>query len=260
MLALERRNKILEELKLKKQVVVSDLAKAYKVSEETIRRDLERLDKEGLAVKSYGGAVINENNASELPFNVRKTRNVDEKLTIASLVAELIEDGDHISLDASSTAVFIAKALKVRQRLTVITNSLEVMMELSDVPNWNVICSGGTLKEGYLALTGPRALEGIGAFNTEKAILSCKGIDLKKGLTDGNELFCETKRAMLNNSKQHIIAVDHSKFNEVAFSKICGPEDIDIILTDEKPGKKWLDFFEKQGIKCIYPERKGKQK
>ncbi|MCR4590896.1 MAG: DeoR/GlpR family DNA-binding transcription regulator [Lachnospiraceae bacterium] len=252
MLALERRNRILEELQIKRQVVVGELARSFKVSEETIRRDLDRLDKEGLAKKSYGGAVIIENSAIDLPFNIRKKRNIPGKQRIAELISELVEDGDHITLDPSTTAVFIARALKEKQRLTVITNSLEVMIELSDVESWNVYCSGGTMKEGYLALTGPRAIEGIGAFNTDKAILSCKGLDAAKGITDGNELFCEAKRAMLDNSREHILAVDHSKFGTVAFSKICDTDRIDIIVTDEKPDDSWLDLFNRLGIKCIY--------
>ncbi len=254
MLALERRNRILEELQIKRQVVVGELARSFKVSEETIRRDLDRLDKEGLAKKSYGGAVIIENSAIDLPFNIRKKRNIPGKQKIAALIASLIEDGDHITLDPSTTAVFIARALKEKQRLTVITNSLEVMIELSDVESWNVYCSGGTMKEGYLALTGPRAIEGLGAFNADKAIMSCKGIDTEKGVTDGNELFCEAKRAMLDNSREHILAVDHSKFGTIAFSKICDTDRIDKVVTDEKPDEKWLDLFMRKGIECIYPK------
>ncbi len=253
MLALERRNRILEELQINRRVVVAELARSFDVSEETIRRDLDRLDKEGLAKKSYGGAVIMENSAIDLPFNVRKKRNIPGKQKIAELIAGLIENGDHITLDPSTTSVFIAKALREKQRLTVVTNSLEVMIELSDVESWNVICSGGTMKEGYLALTGPRAIEGISAFNADKAIMSCKGMDTVKGITDGNELFCEAKRAMLDNSKEHILAVDHSKFDTVAFSKICDMERADIVVTDEKPEERWLDLFNRTGIKCIYP-------
>ena len=110
MLALERRNQILEKLQIEKRVVVSELSQLYKVSEETIRRDLDKLEKEGLAIKSYGGAVINEDVSIDLPFNVRKNQNVTGKQRMAELAASLVKDGDHIFLDASTTAVFIAKA------------------------------------------------------------------------------------------------------------------------------------------------------
>src|SRR3712207_4666652 len=112
MLALERRNLILEQLQENKRVVVSELSQLYQVSEETIRRDLDKLDRDGLAIKSYGGAIINENTGIDMPFNVRKKRNVSGKKKIAELIAKRIHDGDQIMLDASTTAVFIAKAIK----------------------------------------------------------------------------------------------------------------------------------------------------
>ena len=128
MLAIERRNQILEKLQAEKKVLVSDLSQIYDVTEETIRRDLEKLEKSGLIIKSYGGAVLNESTNLDLPFNVRKNRNVVGKQKIAGMMRELIQDGDTIMLDSSSTAVFIARALKEKPNLTVITNSLEILI------------------------------------------------------------------------------------------------------------------------------------
>ena len=152
MLALERRNLILEKLQAEKKVVVSELSQLYGVSEETIRRDLDKLEKEGLATKSYGGAVIKEDVSIDLPFNIRKNQNVSGKQKMAEITASLVQEGDHIFLDASTTAVFVAKALKEKERLTVITNSMEILLELSDVSGWNIISTGGVMKEGYLSL------------------------------------------------------------------------------------------------------------
>ena len=109
MLALERRNLILEKLQEEKRVVVSELSQLYSVSEETIRRDLDKLEKEGLATKSYGGAVINEDVGIDLPFNIRKNQNVQGKQKMAEIAASMVNDGDHIFLDASTTAVFVAQ-------------------------------------------------------------------------------------------------------------------------------------------------------
>lgn len=253
MLAVERRNRILEKLQREKKVIVSELSREFQVSEETIRRDLERLDQDGFAVKSYGGAVLNEKSGLDMPFHVRKKENPEGKRKIAALMEGIIEDGEHIILDPSTTAVSIARALKGKEKLTVITNSIEVMLELSDVPDWNIISSGGSLKEGYLALVGPRAIEGLGAFNVEKAVFSCKGIDMEKGITDGNELFSQAKQTMMKSAKQRILAVDHSKFGKVAFSRICGIHDVDLVVTDEKPSAEWLEVFGKNGICCLYP-------
>ena len=197
--------------------------------------------------------MLNENTSLDMPFNVRKKNNPAGKQKIAKLVEGLIEDGDHIILDPSTTAVFIAKALKSKERLTVITNSIEVILELSDTSDWNIISSGGSLREGYLALVGPRAVEGLGAFNVEKAIISCKGLDMEKGITDGNELFSQAKQTMLKSAKECILAVDHTKFDRIAFSKICDVHDIHVVVTDEKPSEQWLELFERSGITCLYP-------
>ncbi len=254
MLAVERRNLILERLQAEKKVIVGELSQEFKVSEETIRRDLEKLEKDGLCVKSYGGAVLNENTSLDMPFNVRKKNNPAGKQKIARLVETLIEDGDHIILDPSTTAVFIARALKAKNRLTVITNSIEVMLELSDTTDWNIISSGGSLKEGYLALVGPRAIEGLGAYNVEKAIISCKGLHMEKGVTDGNELFSQAKQTMIRSARQCILAADHTKFDRIAFSKICDVHQIHTLVTDEKPSDQWLEYFERAGITCLYPD------
>ena len=143
MLAIERRNEILEKLQTDRRVVVSELSQIYEVSEETIRRDLDKLVNDGYAIKSYGGAVINENMNIDLPFNIRKNRNVIGKQRIAELVAKIVQDGDSIMLDASSTAVYIAKGLKDKKNLTLITNSMEIVIELLDMSDWRVLSTGG---------------------------------------------------------------------------------------------------------------------
>ncbi len=106
--------------------------------------------------ETYGGAVIKEDVSIDLPFNIRKNQNVSGKQKMAELAASLVKEGDHIFLDASTTAVFVAKALKEKERLTVITNSMEILLELSDVSGWNIISTGGVMKEGYLAFLGSR--------------------------------------------------------------------------------------------------------
>ena len=211
MLAVERRNMILEKLQDERKVVVSELSTLFDVSEETIRRDLDKLDRQGLAIKSYGGAVLNENSGLDMPFNVRKKRNIRGKQEIADIVSSLVQEDEHIIVDPSTTAVAIVKALKSKKKLTVITSSIEVLIELSDVSGWEIICTGGTLRENYLTLVGSRAVDVISSFYADKVILSCKGIDLNKGVTDANEMLSQVKQAMLRSAKQRIIAADHNR-------------------------------------------------
>ena len=115
MLAIERRNAILAKLSIEGKVVVSDLAAEYEVTEETIRRDLEKLDRDGLARKTYGGAVKIESFNIDLPFQVRKQSNVESKQKIAAAVGSMIKDGDYIMLDSSTTALYVIKNILDRK-------------------------------------------------------------------------------------------------------------------------------------------------
>lgn len=254
MLAIERRNEILEKLQADKRVVVSELSQHYEVSEETIRRDLEKLEKEGLAIKSYGGAVLNEYSNIDLPFNVRKNQNVTAKQKIADLMKKLVRDGDRLMLDASSTVVYIAKALKEKKNLSVITNSLEILIELFDTPDFNVLSTGGVSREGSFALVGPQTDKMLKCYHVDKAIISCKGVDLEAGITDSDEMHANNKKTMLQSAKEKILVADSSKFGEVAFTQIIDLEDITTVVTDEKPEARWLQVFDEMGIECIYPE------
>jgi len=250
MLAAERRKIILEQLQTEKKVIVSELSTLFSVSDETIRRDLDRLCQEGLAIKGYGGAVLNE---SDLPFNVRKIHNPDEKKKIADLIEPLIQDGDSIILDASSTAVFVAKALKNKKRLKVVTNSIEVMIELSDMHDWTVISTGGYLTGDYLAFSGQRAIADISDFCADKLIFSCKSLDAERGILDSNDAFTQVKREMIKAAKIKILAADLSKFDRTAFSKISDIKDIDIVVTNAPPTKGWVASFAKCSVQCLYP-------
>lgn len=254
MLAIERRNQILEKLQEKKKVVVSELSQLYEVSEETIRRDLERLENEGYAIKSYGGAVLNENISIDLPLNFRKKQNVGGKQKIAALIKDMVKDNESLMLDASSTSLFIARELKEKKNLSVITNSIEIIMELFDVSNWNVLSTGGAAKEGTLALVGPQTDRMLRNYHVDKAVISCRGLDLTAGYTDSSELLAGNKKTMLDAATQKILAVDHTKFDHAAFIQIGRYEDISLIVTDEKPDEKWLTLFQKKGIECIWPD------
>ena len=254
MLAIERRNAILEKLQVERRVVVSELSQLYNVSEETIRRDLEKLENDGYVIKSYGGAVLNENTNVDLPFNVRKNRNVLGKQKIAAIVSAMVHDGENIMLDASSTAVAIAKALKNKKDLTVITNSLEIALELIDVSGCNVISTGGLATGSSFALVGSVTDKTIRSYYVDKAIISSKGIDLYAGITDSDERHANNKASMLQMAKKKVLAVDSSKFGKIAFAKIGDLKDVAAIVTDKKPEEEWLQRLEELGVECIFPE------
>ncbi|MCR5774489.1 MAG: DeoR/GlpR family DNA-binding transcription regulator [Lachnospiraceae bacterium] len=254
MLAAERRNSILEKIQEEKKVIVGELSREYEVSEETIRRDLERLEEEGHIVKSYGGAVLNETGVIELPHNVRRRVNPAAKQKIAELVCNEIEENDHVFLDASTTSVYISKAIKQKEHLTIITNSIENLLELSLVTGWDIISTGGQLKAGTMSLYGWKTAETLGAYHADKVFMSCKGISKDRGITDGNDETAGIKQAMIASAAKVYLAVDHSKFDRMAFSQICGFNKIDTVITDQEPEPVWKEFFSSNGIGLIYPE------
>lgn len=254
MIGIERRNLIINQLQEQGKVYVSELAKEFGVSEETIRRDLDKLAQDNIAKKSYGGAVLNETLTLDLPFNVRSKSNVTGKTAIAQIASSLIGDHEHIFLDASSTAIFIAKAIKEKRGLTIMTNSIENLIELADVDGWDVICSGGRLRPAYLALYGPKAVEGISAYNVEKAFISCKGLDMEHGVMEGNEEVAQAKITMIHHAREVYLTADSSKFGNIAFSSLCEYSHLTGIITDERPSDAWVTYLEERNVKLFYPE------
>ncbi len=252
MLAIERKKLILERLQRDKKVIVSDLSKEFDVTEETIRRDLEKLETEGFAQKIYGGAVLRESFNVDLPYAVRKRSNVSDKQYIAGIISDMIQDGDSIVLDASSTALFVAQNIKNKKNITVITNSIEIICEVSDRSSWKVISTGGNLKEGALSLVGIQATKAIGNYHVDLAIFSCKGISKEHGLTDSNENDAEIKKAIIAAGRRKILAVDHSKFDIASFVSVSGFSDIDLVVTDRKPDDEWGQLFTEKQVELIY--------
>lgn len=254
MLAIERRNEILAKLQDENKVLVSDLSQYYEVTEETIRRDLEKLEQEGFAKKTYGGAILCDNLSLELPYNVRKRTNVLGKQKIAKVVGKMIQDGDRIMLDSSSTALYIAKKIKNRKNITVITNSIEILLELSDKTGWKVLSTGGLLKEGALSLVGQQAERMIDNFHVDKVIISCKGIDKEYGITDSNEPDIQVKKHFMKAAKQRILAVDNTKFDKISFMKMGELSNFNMMVTDLPPDDIWMETINQSGIELHFAE------
>ena len=157
-------------------------------------------------------------------------------------------------MDASSTAAAIAKAIKSRKDITIITNSLQIAIELLEEPNCKVISTGGVAIESSFALVGQVTDRTISSYFADKAIISSKGFDLYAGFTDSDERHATNKKSMLKGARTKILAVDSSKFNRISFAKIGDLRDITTVVTDVKPEDEWLKEFAKYNIECIYPE------
>lgn len=252
MLPIERRNEILSRLMLDGRVIVSDLSELYNVTEETIRRDLDKLEKDGLAKKTYGGAVKNDSLNIDLPYTIRKQTNVEGKKYIAEIIGTLIEDGENILLDSSTTALYTMKSIYNRSNITIITNSVEMLMDAPLKNDWKFISTGGNFSQTSLSLTGGRAEDVISSYNADKAVISCKGIDMSKGLTDTNDGNANVKKSFISSAKTVIVGVDGTKFDKVSFVRFSDFNDVDIVVTDKDPGDEWKNYFEKKNIKLYY--------
>lgn len=232
LLAAERRASIARMAEQRGSVRVSELSRLFDVTEETIRRDLEELENNGYLKRTYGGAVSVTGTGLELPFARRVETRQKEKSIIARYAVTLIQEGETIILDASTTALWVAKHLIDRRDLTVVTNSIQTVMELAGRPGINVICTGGNLRDRILAFAGPLAERAISGYYVDKVFISGKGLSPDGGLTDSNELEVELKKAMLGAAKEKIALVDSSKLGHKAFARIEDVSAFTKIITD----------------------------
>lgn len=256
MRAFERRDAIIHRLHRLRKVRVADLASDFGVSEETIRRDLDKLDKEGIAKKSYGGAVLNVHTNEDPAYALRHSVNLEEKRIIAENVLGLIGDGDSLMTDTSSTAFeALRRIFEVKKNLTVITNSLVVLSEFQHSGH-KLISTGGVLGALTNSFVGPTASYTIQKYNVDVALFSCKALSMTGGLSDSNEAESELKILMQGQASKVILLVDHSKFDRIAFIKLFSFDKVDYIVTDRKPSDEWLEFFRQHQVSLIYePEQ-----
>jgi len=251
MLALERRQHIIEIIGKDRKVHVPALSQLFSVTEETIRRDLEKLENEGHLTRTYGGAILNQHTNEDLPFPARTSINHEIKQAIAQKAASLIKDGDTIMLDASTTCLELMHSIINKKSLTIITNSVKITHDFID-SNFTIISTGGVLRAHSLALTGPAAHNTLQNYFVDMAIISCKGLSLNKGVMESNEPEGQLKKSMIEQAEKVILLADHTKFNQTAFIKLFDFDRITYVVTDEVPDNEWLDFFATHDIQVIY--------
>lgn len=254
MLAAERRRVITERIKASGQVVVSALSTEFQVSEETIRRDLEWLEKEGIATRIYGGAILSGNDRVAPPYSIRKNTNIEPKVAIARQLSQIVREGDTLMVDESSTAAYAVRALRHLRHLTLITNSLELLREMTGQDTWHIISTGGTVKPDVLAHVGPHALRTVGAYHARYAILSCRGINTQLGLADSDDAVVQVKQAMVASSDCAILLADHRKFDRTGFVALGKIDLVDKLITDTAPSQQWQDRLKNCGVELICDE------
>ncbi|MCP8615839.1 DeoR/GlpR family DNA-binding transcription regulator [Salirhabdus salicampi] len=252
MFAKERHEIIMQKLQQDGSVRVSFLVREFGVSVETIRRDLEHLEKEGHLKRVHGGAVLEKVNSKQLTSTVRETKYIEEKKEIAKKAIEYVTEGQSIAIDVSTTNTEFAKALKTRfTQLTVLTNSMEITKELSDMPDYTILFAGGIVRNQELCTIGDLAEQFVSNFHIDTFFMSMSGISLNKGFTDYGIGEIQVKKKMLENAQQGIVLADSSKFDVVSLVKVCDFHQVSRIITDSKLNEPILEKYKDNGVEVI---------
>ncbi|MGA9651262.1 DeoR/GlpR family DNA-binding transcription regulator [Pedobacter sp.] len=251
MLANNRREKILELLKEDGSAKVIDLAKIFKVTEVTIRQDLEKLEKDGLLLREHGGAFLKTIKDQVSSFSLANHDNLEKKELIALKCLELIENGDTIILDSGSTTTEIAKKLKGTRHLTVITNALNIALMLGAESDIEVIMTGGEFKPPTLSLTGQKAADFFRGINVQKLFLATSGLSLKAGLTYPSISDLVVKKAMIDAADTTYLVADSTKFGKSAFASLGALSLIDYVITDSGVEESDKKVFQDHKIELI---------
>lgn len=253
MLPITRKKKITNIIKEKKSVAVTELSREFNVSEETIRRDLAQLEKEGVLTRVYGGAYIVDGVQNDVDINLRKNIFSESKEKIANICSGLIENGDSIILDSSTTSLYIAKKI-IDKNITVITNSLQIAKVLEEADNIKLIMIGGSYDSKTLAFYGRNAELFAQKYFADKVFVSCRALSLEKGIMDSNEHVSEMRRVLLNQGCEVYLVADFSKFDRIAFIHFADFKEIHSIITDKKLGDQWYSSMGEKGIKIFDEE------
>lgn len=252
----QRRNEILRVLKEKDYADFGYLGELFQVSQMTIRRDIERLEKKGMVDRIYGGVKLRTEPSYEATIQERLKTNQREKQAIAKLAAQHIHNGDVIAFDGSTTAIEVSKAIKDRKNLTVITNNISIAIELSTAPDIQTVLLGGFVRNSSLSLVGAVVEQSLRSFYIDKAFISSKALDDEAGLTDFTVAEGEAKKALIQKSNQVYVMVDHTKLGKLSFFQVMNADQIDTIITDQvKPltaeQKRCIQSFREKGVNVM---------
>ncbi|HEX5082893.1 MAG TPA: DeoR/GlpR family DNA-binding transcription regulator [Blastocatellia bacterium] len=251
-----RSEQILQELLRNGEVAVDKLAELLKVSEATIRRDLTELERQGLLLRSHGGAVpvaplLYEPFRHLSSFQEQEEKCAAEKRRIGLLAASLIVDGEIIAISAGTTTTQVARSIRHRKGITVLTNAVNVAMELSHLADIKVTMTGGNLSGAWFALVGDVAQRNVSEMFVDKAFIGVDGIHAEHGLTTNYPDQAAIHRAMMRQARQRIIVADHRKIGVVGSSIIWPASDFHTIITDKATSDKAIKPFAAKNITVL---------
>jgi DeoR/GlpR family transcriptional regulator of sugar metabolism len=247
----ERLERIASLVAEKQRVTVAELGSLFDVSRVTIRNDLSELEQRGLLVRTHGGALAIGQNRDELSFDARERLRREEKSCIGEMASSMVHDGDAIALDASTTALQVARRIKDRRELTVVTNGIRIALEFMDSLHITVVMPGGILRRDAVSLVGELGEEVLDKFNVQRGFFGAKGVTLEEGLTDVDSYEVQLKRAMARAAKEVIAIVDHTKWGRVGFVSFSSIDHVNCIITDDGVPPDMVAALREAGVDVI---------
>jgi DeoR family transcriptional regulator of aga operon len=244
----ERRRLVLKILNRDGRVLVGDLARQFRISQVTIRKDLDLLQAQGRIHRTHGGALPAQESALDDPTLREKEKlSRKEKLLIAAAAAHMVKEGQVVILDSGTTTTAIAHALRKFENLTIITNAVNIAAELSG-SSLEVILTGGTLRKNSFSLVGPIAEETLRRLNADILFLGVDGFDVRQGLSTPNLLEAKVNRAMMDVARVTVVVCDSSKFGRRSLSSIAPTSTVHHLITDRGVSRQDLAAMKKAGM------------
>ncbi len=251
MIPAQRRAHIWETLKQRHAVRVSSLSEALGVSEMTIRRDLERLEAEGILKRTHGGAVLKQHMAEEPRYIDRVGTRTEEKRRLAQRAASMIGPGETVFLSSGTTAAQVLRHVDPDLEACVVTHNVGALTEAQNL-RLEIILLGGLYRPRSNAVAGPATLEQLRRFNASKMLLGVDGFDLEEGITTPIVDIASVERAMIEQTRGDVIALaDGSKIGVVADVLICGFDKVDVVMFDDGVDQTVRDEMARLGLRCL---------
>lgn len=251
-----RSQRILELVTHAGRVDVDSLMVELNVSPATVRRALARLERQGLLKRDRGGAYLSvpmmfEPFLDDFTFATQIQQMAAEKARIGALAASLVKDGDTIGIAPGTTATHVARFLQQRSNLTIVTNAVNVAMELSRKRDFKIHLTGGLLSGDWFAMVGPRAISAMAEIKMDYCFFGANGVSADHGVSDCHIEEAAINRAMVRHSRKRILVADHLKLGEVVQCLVCPIQDVDVIVTDKDAPKELLAPFDALDVEIL---------
>jgi DeoR/GlpR family transcriptional regulator of sugar metabolism len=247
----ERMQEVLRMLESRASVHVAELSKTFAVSEVTVRSDLSQLARQGLVARVRGGVRALERDQSELGFDFRLRLEVERKRAIARAAAAMVDEGEAIALDSSTTAYYLALELRTKKELVVVTNGLLIAAALADAPGISVLVTGGMLRLQAMSLVGDLGAEALRTTRISKGFLGARGLSLEAGLMDLNPEEVRIKREMAGVCERVVGIADGTKWHRTALLPFVGAEQVHAIVTDTSAPADQVEAWQARGVEIL---------